>query len=52
MNFKIDDAGIRKAVVLSLAYAFDGLLPAAVGEEYAHVRAENDWVALTHTRFA
>lgn len=41
----LDEAGIRKAVVLSLAYAFDGLLPAAEGDEYAHVRAENDWVA-------
>jgi predicted TIM-barrel fold metal-dependent hydrolase len=41
----LDEAGIRKAVVLSLAYAFDGLLPAAEGNEYAHVRAENNWVA-------
>ena len=41
----LDEAGIRKAVVLSLAYAFDGLLPAADGDEYANVRAENDWVA-------
>lgn len=40
----LDGAGIRKAVVLSLAYAFDGLLPAQ-GDDYANVRAENDWVA-------
>jgi predicted TIM-barrel fold metal-dependent hydrolase len=40
----LDDAGIRKAVVLSLAYAFDGLLPPA-GDDYTAVRAENDWVA-------
>lgn len=40
----LDEAGIRKAVVLSLAYVFDGLLPAP-GDEYANVRAENDWVA-------
>lgn len=40
----LDEAGIRKAVVLSLAYSFDGL-DAASGDEYANVRAENDWVA-------
>ena len=40
----LDEAGIRKAVVLSLAYFFDGLLP-PIGDEYAAVRAENDWVA-------
>jgi hypothetical protein len=40
----LETAGIRKAVVLSLAYAFDGLLPPA-GDDYTAVRAENDWVA-------
>lgn len=40
----LDEAGIRKAVVLSMAYEFDGLLPAH-GDDYANVRAENDWVA-------
>lgn len=40
----LDEAGIRKAVVLSLAYVLDGLLPNE-GDPYANVRAENDWVA-------
>jgi predicted TIM-barrel fold metal-dependent hydrolase len=40
----LDEAGIRKAVVLSMAYSFDGL-DAAPGDPYAAVRAENDWVA-------
>jgi predicted TIM-barrel fold metal-dependent hydrolase len=40
----LDEAGIRKAVVYSNANNFDGLMSAG-GDEYAAVRAENDWVA-------
>ena len=40
----LDDAGIRTAVVLSMAYSFDGLVPGQ-GDDYANVRAENDWTA-------
>jgi predicted TIM-barrel fold metal-dependent hydrolase len=40
----LDDAGIRRAVVLSNAYFFDGLIPVR-GDAYAMVRAENDWTA-------
>jgi predicted TIM-barrel fold metal-dependent hydrolase len=41
---RLDDAGIRRAVVLSNAYFFDGLVPVS-GDTYAAVRAENDWTA-------
>jgi predicted TIM-barrel fold metal-dependent hydrolase len=41
---RLDDAGIRRAVVLSNAYFFDGLVPVS-GDAYAMVRAENDWTA-------
>jgi uncharacterized protein len=41
---QLDDAGIRRAVVLSNAYFFDGLVPFS-GDAYAMVRAENDWTA-------
>ena len=40
----LDDAGIDRAVVLSNAYYFDGLIPVR-GDVYAMVRAENDWTA-------
>jgi predicted TIM-barrel fold metal-dependent hydrolase len=41
---RLDDAGIERAVVLSNAYYFDGLIPVR-GDRYAQVRAENDWTA-------
>ena len=47
---QLDSAGIRKALVLSAAYWFgSALMPGSqtdlpVDEEYARVRAENDWV--------
>ncbi|HYR27927.1 MAG TPA: amidohydrolase family protein [Thermoanaerobaculia bacterium] len=41
---QLDEAGIQRAVVLSNAYYFDGLVPAG-GDRYALVRAENDWTA-------
>jgi uncharacterized protein len=40
----LDDTGIRRAVVLSNAYFYDGLVPVS-GDRYAMVRAENDWTA-------
>jgi predicted TIM-barrel fold metal-dependent hydrolase len=41
----LDDAGIQRAVVLSVAYWFgDGTLKGTIDEEYSKVRAENDWV--------
>lgn len=41
---QLDEAGIQRAVVLSNAYFFDGLIPVD-GDVYAKVRAENDWTA-------
>lgn len=46
----LDAAGIGRAVVLSNAYWFDGLLPYA-GDAYEGVRAENDWTAQQVQRF-
>lgn len=40
----LDSAGIRKALLLSLAYMY-GSPSRAVDSEYAKVRAENDWTA-------
>lgn len=47
----LDAVGIRRAVVLSVAYWFDG--PAALpgGDTYAQVRAENDWTVQEAARF-
>lgn len=43
---RLDEAGIQRAVVLSNAYFFDGLVPVSgSGDRYAMVRAENDWTA-------
>jgi predicted TIM-barrel fold metal-dependent hydrolase len=41
----LDEAGIDRAVVLSVAYWFGGPEPGYSEEEYARVRAENDWTA-------
>jgi uncharacterized protein len=47
----MDQAGIRRAVVLSAAYAFsDKDLPPSP-DEYAKVRAENDWTAQQVAQF-
>jgi predicted TIM-barrel fold metal-dependent hydrolase len=40
----LDSAGIRRAVVLSIAYMY-GSPARSVDDEYAKVRAENDWTA-------
>jgi predicted TIM-barrel fold metal-dependent hydrolase len=41
----LDEAGVDRAVVLSVAYWFGGPSPEYSEEEYARVRAENDWTA-------
>jgi ABC-type transport system substrate-binding protein len=40
----LDSASIRRAVVLSVAYIY-GSPARTVDDEYAKVRAENDWTA-------
>jgi predicted TIM-barrel fold metal-dependent hydrolase len=48
----LDEAGIRRAAVLSTAYWFGSpLMPKAEGDEYANVRAENDWTAQQVARY-
>jgi len=46
---QLDAVGIRRAAVLSAAYAY-GLPARTIGHEYARVRAENDWVAAQAAR--
>lgn len=47
----LDAAGIRRALVLSVAYQFGNPNRPAVPDEYAKVRAENDWTSGQVTRF-
>ena len=47
----LDQAGIRRAVVLSLAYQFGNPNRPPVDDEYAKVRAENDWTSKEVARF-
>jgi predicted TIM-barrel fold metal-dependent hydrolase len=47
---ELDAAGIRRAAVLSVAYWF-GNPRRKVTDEYAKVKAENDWVAQQVTRY-
>ena len=42
---QLDAAGIRRAVVLSTAYALGSAWTERPADEYAAVRAENDWTA-------
>jgi len=42
---RLDAAGIRRAVVLSLAYQYGNPNRPPVKEEYARVKEENDWTA-------
>lgn len=42
---QMDDAGIRRGVVLSVAYMFGNPFRPAVTNEYERVRTENDWTA-------
>lgn len=48
----LDSAGIRRAVVLSLAYQSGNPNRPAVEDEYAQVRAENDWTAVEVAGFS
>jgi predicted TIM-barrel fold metal-dependent hydrolase len=49
---ELDVAGIHRAVVLSVAYWFDSPLRSPrIEDEYAKVRAENDWVANQVARY-
>ena len=41
----LDAAGIRRAVVLSVAYSFANPNKPPVADEYARVKAENDWTS-------
>lgn len=41
----LDEAGVRRALVLSLAYQYGNPNKAPVLDEYAQVRRENDWTA-------
>jgi hypothetical protein len=42
---RMDSAGIRYAVVLSMAYQFGNPNRARMADEYQLVKAENDWTA-------
>jgi len=42
---QLDEAGIQRAVVLSNAYWFGSAFSSPQNDEYAKVRAENDWIA-------
>jgi len=46
----LDEAGIERAVLLSAAYSY-GRPSRSVPDEYAKVRAENDWVAAEAARY-
>lgn len=48
---QLEAAGIGRAVVLSLAYWFGSPHSKRVDDEYALVRAENDWTAAEAARF-
>ena len=41
----MDAAGVRRALVLSLAYQYGNPNKPPVSEEYAQVKAENDWTS-------
>ena len=47
----LDETGIERAVVLSVAYFFGSPLRTWAGDEYTNVRAENDWVAAQVARY-
>ena len=47
----LDAAGIRRAVVLSLAYSYGNPNRPAVEAEHARVKAENDWTGAQAARF-
>lgn len=41
----LDSAGIRRSLILSVAYMFSNPNRPPVANEYEHVKAENDWTA-------
>ncbi len=47
----LDDAGIKRAVVLSEAFWFDSKRDEPSPQSYAEVRAENDWTAAEIAKF-
>jgi predicted TIM-barrel fold metal-dependent hydrolase len=47
----LDAAGIRRALVLSVAYTWGKASRAPVANEYEHVKAENDWTAQQAARY-
>jgi predicted TIM-barrel fold metal-dependent hydrolase len=47
----LDETGIQRAAVLSVAYFFGSPLRTWAGDEYTNVRAENDWVASQVSRY-
>jgi predicted TIM-barrel fold metal-dependent hydrolase len=47
----LDAAGIRQAAVLSMAYGYGNPNRAPVEDEYAAVKAENDWTSAQVARF-
>jgi predicted TIM-barrel fold metal-dependent hydrolase len=47
----LDAAGIRRAAVLSIAYQYGNPNRPAVENEYARVKAENDWTSRQVARF-
>src|SRR5689334_8123027 len=48
---QMDTAGIDSAVVLSAAYGFSNPFKKPGPDEYARVRAENDWVSMQVARY-
>ena len=42
---QMDEAGVRRGVVLSIAYQFGNPFRPPVANEYARVKEENDWTA-------
>lgn len=48
---EMDAAGVKRAAVLSVAFWFGNPRRKVVGDEYAKVRAENDWVAEKVARY-
>src|SRR5579885_3420495 len=47
----LDTAGIRRALVLSVAYQFSNPNRPPMPGEYAKVRAENDWTSAQVARY-
>jgi predicted TIM-barrel fold metal-dependent hydrolase len=47
----LDSAGFRRALVLSVAYQFGNPNKPPIADEYAQVKAENDWTSRQVARF-